>query len=282
MEEVLLQRLTSLSLLNGMPDAAKTHIAEVFFEVSEEIDLEDGEIVMQEGHLAFESGYILLEGTVDVEKEGKLLTEVAAPALLGEMAQFKSCDMRTATVRAKGPASALFFQWGAFHDLSRERLSEEERLLLTGAMEDIIWDRFGAQSLLDLALFRGLSDDLKRKVCVIFPWITDRVVYKDGETLFDENDRCQSTGYLLMKGTLRLSKGPGKEKYYNAPNIVGIMPKHDPALVWSAAAIAQGPVEVLMFQWTNYTAKLQERLTNEEQRQLVDAMKQNAAEHVWH
>ncbi len=282
MEEVQQQRLTALSLLNGMPDAAKAHIVEVFCAVSEEIDLDDGEIIMQEGYLAFESGYILLEGTVEVEKEGKLLAELTAPALMGEMAQFKSCDMRTATVRAKGPASALFFQWDEFHAFARQRLSEEERNMVTSAMEDLIWDRFGAQSLLDLALFRGLSDDLKRRVCVIFPWITDRAVYKDGETLFDENDRCQSTGYLLMKGTLRLSKGPGKERFFSAPNIVGIMPKQDPALVWSASAIAQGPVEVLSFSWTNYAAKLQERLTNDEQRRLVDAMKQNAAEHVWH
>jgi CRP-like cAMP-binding protein len=282
MNENQRKQINAISLLDGMPDEAKDKIAEIFCEVSEEIDLEDGEVVMQEGHLAFESGYILLTGTVEVEKEGKHQTDLTAPVLLGEMAQFKACDVRSATVRAKGSAVAMFFHWDEFYELARQRLTETERLLLTSAMDKIIWERFGAQSLLELPLFHGLSEVLRFKACVIFPWITDRVNYKDGETLFDEKDRCQSTGYLLMKGAIRLNKRPAMEKTYNAPNIIGIMPKQDPALVWSATAIAQGDTEVLTFSWKNYATKLQERLTQDEQRLLIDAMKQNAAEHFWH
>ena len=60
------------------------------------------------------------------------------------------------------------------------------------------------------------------------------------------------------------------------------MPKQEPSLTWTATAIAQDDVEVFTFSWKTYADELQKRLTPDEQRQLIDAMKQNAAEHFWH
>jgi hypothetical protein len=281
-EPVTTERLMTLSLLEEMPEHLKAKVAGVLLAVSEELDVEDNEVLMQEDHMAFESGYVLVQGTVQIEKAGRALSEVAGPAILGEMSQFKGGDTRTATVRAKGPALALYFHWDDFYAQAAKNLSEAEQRMLRDSMERLVWNRFGCQPLLGLSLFRGMSEQLRLKVCVMFPWIVERQTFGNNEVIFKEGGRCQSTGYLLVKGGVKLTKSPRLEKVYEAPNLIGVMPKQEPSLAWTATAIAQGDVEVFTFSWKTYTDELQKRLAPDEQRQLIDAMKQNAAEHFWH
>jgi hypothetical protein len=136
--------------------------------------------------------------------------------------------------------------------------------------------------LLNLPLFRGLTDGLKLKVCIVLPWITTRELFSDGEEIFKMEGRCQSKGHLLMSGGVKLSKGPAQEMLAKAPNLLGVMPKNDPGLRWSATATAQGAVEMLTFSWQAFTKKIEQRLTREEQQMLIESMRQNANAHFWH
>ena len=281
-EPVEVQQLLGLPLLETMPDEAKAKVAGVLLAVSEAIDLEDGEELMHEGYLAFESGYVLAQGAVEVVKGGKVLLDVSAPALLGEMSQFKSCDTRMATVRAKGETVALEFQWDEFYERAKTDLPETVHAGLIDVIERLVWNRFGCEAVLDLPLFRALSDELKLKVCIVLPWITDREQFADGEEIFKREGRCQSKGHLLMSGTVKLSKGPAEETVVRAPNLVGVMPKDKPGRRWTATASAQGEVEMLTFSWQTFTKKLDQRLTRDEQQTLVDSMRQNAKAHFWH
>jgi CRP-like cAMP-binding protein len=265
-----------------MSGEAKDRVAAVFLAVSEEIDLEDGEELMHEGYLAFDSGYVLAEGSVEVVKGGKSFLELSAPALLGEMSQFKSYDTRMATVRAKGEALALEFQWEEFHARAKADLPPADHALLIDAIQMLVWERFGCQALLELPLFKGLDDALRLKVCIVLPWITAREQFADGEEIFKMEGRCQSKGHLLMSGTVKLSKGPAKEMLVTAPNLVGVMMKNDPNLRWTATATAQGDVEMLTFSWQAFTKKLEQRLTREEQQMLIESIRQNANAHFWH
>jgi len=282
-EPVTVEHIVGLPLLGHLPDeGAKIRVAQVFLDVSEEIDLDDGEPLMQEGYMAFESGYVLVRGKADVEKEGEVLSEVAAPAILGEMSQFKSSDTRTATVRAKGEAVALQFHWDDLYDRAKEALAQEDHAMLLDAVEQLVWDRFGCQDLLDIALFRSLSDEMKLKVCIVYPWICDRETYSDGDVVFDEEGRCQFKGHLLVKGSVRLTKESGGEKTCVAPDLIGVMPRHEPDLRWTATATAQDDVELLTFSWQEYGARMRDRITSDERRQLTDSMKENATAHFWH
>ena len=65
------EKLSGLPLLKGLPEDAKARICAVIEGVSEETTAASGEDLLQEGHLAFASGYILLEGTVLVERQGR-------------------------------------------------------------------------------------------------------------------------------------------------------------------------------------------------------------------
>ena len=279
-EEV--HKLVELPLLAGMPAEAKERVANVFLEVSDRVDLEDGEELMHEGYLAFECGYVLFDGLVQIEKEGQVLSEVSAPTLLGEMSQFKSCDTRTATVRAIGETAALEFYWDDLYAQVKEGLSEEEQALFMAAIERLVWDRFGQESLMDLALFKGLTEEVRLQTCIIFPWICERREFTGGDTLFEAGDRCKSTGHLLTRGNIRLVWPEGENRIINAPNILGVMPNHDPALQWTATAVADDDGEVLLFSWKRYIETIKERLSHNDENEVARSMRANANAHFWH
>lgn len=277
-----LAKVAGLSLLDAMPGETKQRAAQLFLDVGEHWDLADGEALLHEGYLSFESGYVLIEGSVEIVRSGGSPIVIAAPALLGEMSQFKSGDTRSATVRAKGTATVLQFPWDDLYARMKERLSKEEQRMFMDAMERLVWERFDRLSLMDLDMFSDLNQELKRKVCLVFPWITEVVICKDEQILFEEGGHCGSKGHLLTQGAIRLTTSGGRSKVYEAPNIIGVMPKHEPGLQWTAAATAQGEVEVLIFSWQNYTARMEERLSHDERNALVNSIRAHAREHFWH
>ena len=85
-----------------------------------------------------------------------------------------------------------------------------------------------------------------------------------------------------MSGTVKLSKGPAQEMLVTAPNLLGVMPKNDPSLRWTATATARGAVEMLTFSWQTFTKKLEQRLARDEQQLLIESMRQNSSAHFWH
>ncbi len=271
-----------MPLLKGMPQTSKTAVAQVVLDISEVFDLEDGEFLMREETLAFGTGYVLLEGSAVIERAGKPVSEVTGPVLLGEMSQFKSSDMRMATIYAKGPAVCLHFLWDELHERAASSLSREDYDLLIGAIERLVWDRSDYRVLADIALFRNLGDEAKMKACLIFPWITQRETYRAGQVIFKEGDACNLTGHLLIRGTVQISREKGGEKEYKAPNIIGVMPTNEPRQQWSATAMAVDEVELFVFSWKEYIGRIRERLTTEEQTCLIESMKQNGQEHFWH
>ncbi len=280
-EGIQVEQLMGLLLLEGMPEDMKRRVGEVFLSVSDEALLEYDEELMHEGYLAFESGYVLASGTVRIERGGETLSDLEAPALLGEMSQFKSSDTRSATVRALGPVAALHFHWEDFYEQAKEDLPPEAYQALMRAIEVLVWDRFGHKEILDIPLLRDLSEQQRLDTCMVFPWITELGKYEAGDLIFEQEERCQMRGFLLVKGRVKLSRGPGKEIFYEAPHLIGVMPKPDPALLWTATASAEEGVEVLSFSWNSYTRKL-DRLSKDDQRAFVASMKAHAGEHFWH
>jgi hypothetical protein len=275
-------QLSDMPLLKDMPEASKVAVAQAFLDVSEVFDLDDGEALMREGTLAFGTGYVLVAGSAAVERSGKQVSEVSGPVLLGEMSQFKSSDMRVATIFAQGPAVCLQFIWDELYERAESHLSREDYGHLIGAIERLVWGRSDYLPLASIALFKDLSDETKMKVCLIFPWITRRETYSPGQVVFKEGGACNLTGYLLTKGTMRVSRQAGGDKEYGAPNMVGVMPKDEPRQQWTATATAVDEVELFSFSWKTYIGKIRERLSPDEQTKLIESMKHNAQEHFWH
>lgn len=281
-ESELASRLRELPLIRPLPEDAKARAAGVFLRVSKTMMYEDGDSLIKERALGGQDGYVLLEGEVVIHKEAKAPVVVAAPALLGEMLQFNPRAQRTATVRARGQATALKFPWEEFYAQAKQTLSEAEKDLLLESIERSVWERFGRETIIDLALFNGLPDLLKLRACLVLQWIVQHRTLADGERLFAQDDMCGAIGYVVVQGAIRLVKTNYPPRIVDAPDVIGVMPRFDPGLQWSATATAQGDAQLLRFSWQEYTAMLQRRLTQQEYALFTQVIDANALAHFIH
>lgn len=277
------KQIASLDFLSSLNEQTRSDVAGVFLNVSDVFHYEDGEALINAGYLSFDTGYVLVDGKAAIEFTDRDPIEISAPALLGEMAQFRSADMRSATVRAKGSAVAAQFYWEDLYESAEQQLADNEHEAFRDAVERQIWQRFEFKEILNLPLFSGLSGPLRLRVCLPFPSIAERIRLKEVDTLFNEGSLCKATGYILVRGKLKLFRKASGEKIINSPDIVGIFPnKGEKGVEWTATAMASGEAELLKFSWDHYTDQLVKRLSRDDRKAFVDSLKANAAKHFWH
>lgn len=277
-----LQTLGGLPLVQHMPDETKERVASLLLDVSTLLTSFEDNTLLHQGWLGGDSGFVLLQGNVEIDREGASPVSMSAPALLGEMLQFNPRALRTATVLVKGEARVLRFVWQELYAQARQRLTETEQNMLMDGIEHSAWERFNRDTLIDIALFRGLPDRLKLGVVLLLQWLVEPVTLLDGQELFKQDNVCGGMGYVLMQGNIALSRPLNPSQLVNSPNLLGVMPRFEPDLRWTATASAQGKVELLKFSWVDYIKRLQQRLSRQEQRQVADAINANAKEHFIH
>ena len=278
----LIECLSRLDLLKPVPENQRESLARLLADVSEYFEVGPGETVLQEGHLGFASGFVMLQGDAEVVKDGRSTVTLKSPTLLGEMSQFHGKDTRSASVRTTSDAAFLRFDWAELHERANQELGARKAHLLKAAVERLIWKRFGHNELMNLPLFQGLGDEIAYKVCVVFPWLTEKVILPEGAVLFHSYTRCQSKGHLLVRGKMLLRRDDGRDSTLTAPDIIGVMPKSEPKQTWTATCTAMEESTVLVFSWTQYIALLQERLAAEDQQKVVEAFRANAGAHFQH
>lgn len=272
-----------LALLGELSEDVRGRVSKVFVDVSDLLLYSDGEPLIHAGYLSFDTGFVLLDGMAVIEVVDGDEIEIEGPALLGEMSQFRSADLRNATVRAKGPAHAIQFFWDDLYAHSEKTLAREEQSLLRSSIEKQVWERFEFKNILSLAMFKGLSDDLKEKVCYPFTSITERQTLRDVDTLFNAGGRCNAMGHLIVRGGVKLIRERKDDKIIEAPNIIGVFPgKAEKGTEWTGTVMAHGESSVLVFSWEQYTGELVHRLSREDQHKLISSIKENGGHHFWH
>ena len=280
---VAIQRIAELELLSKLPQEARNQAAEVFLDVSDLLQYDDGEPLINQGYLSFDTGYVLVDGRVVVEAGQKESITIAAPALLGEMAQFKTFDIRSATVRAQGSAVAAQFYWEDLYRAAEQELPEDAHRAFRNAVERQIWERFEFKEIVNLPLFADLPEELRFRVCLPFPCFAERVRLKEIDTLFAHDAPFKSLGYLLFRGKLKLIRKDVGAKSTSAPDLIGIFPnKGEKGKEWSATAMADGEADILRFSWDHYSNQLVKRLSRDEQVAFMTSIKKNGAKHFWH
>jgi CRP-like cAMP-binding protein len=98
----------------------------------EEIDLREGKVLTKQGAPGREF-FVLLDGTVDVVRDGKRLTTLGEGDFFGELALISNIP-RTATVTATSPIQALVIFGRDFRRLLQEDTSIAMKVL--GAMAE--------------------------------------------------------------------------------------------------------------------------------------------------
>jgi CRP-like cAMP-binding protein len=277
-QAIMVQTLGSLSLFQSVKEDTRTRLAELFLRVGEAVMVSPGDALLHQGDLGGETGFILLRGEVSVEPMDAAPTTISAPALLGEIQQFNPRAQRTATVRASGPVEALKFAWQTLYAKASEALSPQEQHLLMDALERSVCERLACETLADFPILRNLPDALRVRVALALHWVAQHVTLADGSTLFQQDGLCGAAGYLLTHGRIEIRIAGQYSQTIAAPNILGVLPEFDPDQRWTATATAQGDVELLKFNWLNYTAMLQRRLSSAEQETFGKAITASAGE----
>lgn len=276
------QILARLPFLRKLSDTTQERVRVLLDDISEKTTVAEGETLLQEGSLVFASGYILLKGTIQIEREGLALIELDAPIVLGEISRFSQDDLRTATVRATSNGRLLRFSWDDLYEHAEKELSEENNKAFLRAIERVVWERQDLHDIPRLAIFSDLDEELKVRACFPLPWISKRMILSSGDALFDAGARCRSQGFLLTKGSVELTWGREEMRVVSSPNIIGIMPNNKPERLWSASARAGDEADLLAFSWLDYGEALRELLSREDMKRLFESMKNNAKRHFWH
>ena len=160
----IIKEITGLDFLNTLHEATREQIAGVFADVSDVLQYEDGEAMINAGYLSFASGLVLVKGQATLEWDDRDPIEITAPVLLGEMAQFKTVDLRSATVRAKGTAVGAQFYWEDLYAGTNDGLPAESLKAFQEAIQLQSWDRFQFKEILTLPLISDLTEDVRVKV----------------------------------------------------------------------------------------------------------------------
>jgi hypothetical protein len=271
-----------LPLLAGMPDVVRDRVVRVLNDSGERVKLFEGDTLLHQGGIGGDAGFVLLKGTVRVEREEGPALSVGAPALLGEMYQFNPHAQRTATVTSEGNAEALKFSWHSLYSRAREALSPDEQLIFVESIERCALSRFQREQLMDLPILRDLQDELRLRVCLMLVWMSHHVTLRVGHRLFDQDGLCGDMGYLLAHGEIELYRSNQGSRTIAAPNLLGVIPHFDPDLRWTATAVARNTSELLRFPWLGLVRMIEQRLSAEERRLVVGSMDAHAREHFVH
>ena len=88
---------------------------ELIAQLSDEVDVRDGYVLMRKGDLGQEF-FLIIDGQVRIERDGATLATLGRGDFLGEIALLSE-DRRTATAVSEGPSKLLVLTRGAFKTL---------------------------------------------------------------------------------------------------------------------------------------------------------------------
>ena len=103
--------------------------------------------------------------------------------------------------------------------------------------------------------------------------------FRSGDTVISVDDRDMDKGYLLTSGEFSIAKegSPGLSK--EAPELLGELGRLNPLHKRTASVRAISDLQVLLFSWKAVNAALLKRLSEDEYKELSDALQQYAWGH---
>lgn len=104
-----IDRLRSLELFKNADKKALEALASA----ADEATIAPGTTLMSEGHLHNE-GYLIVSGSVEVAVGGKVVAEIPAGEMIGELALLTTKSVASATVTAKTETSVLVIPYNRF------------------------------------------------------------------------------------------------------------------------------------------------------------------------
>lgn len=140
--EDIREALRGLPLAKVLPREMRDRVMMAFLATGEAKRCQPGATLFKEGDASGDFGFVLLTGTVAIEKDGNAAVFCDAPEILGEMQQFNPLHQRTATVRAGDDTTVLAFSWTQFFNSVSGIMSPEEVDRLREELGGLAWRHF--------------------------------------------------------------------------------------------------------------------------------------------
>jgi hypothetical protein len=102
----------------------------------------EGQTMTKEHRPGKNRGFVLLKGSINIEKDDAPPSVCRPPELLGEVMQFNPKGQRTATLTAIDECWVIRFQWNEFWTALMTNFSEAEVAKVRETLEDRAWEHF--------------------------------------------------------------------------------------------------------------------------------------------
>jgi len=135
------EEILNVPVFKGLPEAMHPRLLTGLLSIARTRQVTRGDFLFLQGERETDTGCLLLQGAVEVRRDGETPVYVQAPDILGEMRLFTPQGQRTATVEVTVGGVILEFQWGAFGIVSRHLFDKQELTLLKKAIVDCAWKR---------------------------------------------------------------------------------------------------------------------------------------------
>lgn len=141
-KEIARQTIVGMAALSPLNPSLRARVASIFLEISSPKRVAPNTTLFRAGETSNDVGIVLLEGELNIEKQGNPSVTAYAPDLIGEMAQLNPMRQRTATVSAATELKVLTFGWNKFNEIALAKLSEAELQSITDALQTHAWRHF--------------------------------------------------------------------------------------------------------------------------------------------
>lgn len=135
------KEILRVPVFKALPDAMHSRLLTGLLSTARTRPVTRGDFLFLQGERETDTGCLLLQGTVEVRREGETPVFVQAPDILGEMHLFTPQGQRTATVEVTVGGVVLEFEWREFGVISRNLFDKQELALLKKSIVDCAWRR---------------------------------------------------------------------------------------------------------------------------------------------
>lgn len=97
-----------------------------------------------------------------------------------------------------------------------------------------------------------MPESLKQRVCKLFVAISKYVTIEKGTELFVEGDRDNDDGYIVLSGSVLVTKSYAGDSKAFAPVLIGEVKQFSPRSERTATVVANDDLETLHFTWTRF------------------------------
>lgn len=132
----------------------------------------------------------------------------------------------------------------------------------------------------NMSITRQLPESLRQRFVVTLLGVSNNIQVSDGEKLFTEGEKTSELAYVLVTGTVDVTKSTTPTVTVQAPDLFGEMQQINPEGVRTATVVVRDVATLLQFSWNDFFSLALTLFNEQEMAQLRQALEELAWSHV--